>query len=382
MTFARFLPLILALAACADSPTDAPTSKNHESQDCVSDQPFPADRLSTAVTDSAPTGAGTPKIVSWDGSWLAVWGTDEGLHIATLDAEGTPHDEVLVPGVGASVVEWTGDHFATVGTEDQALVFTSIDPSGNVIDGPTEIPQTADVYVQTLVWADGFYGLVYQADPDGQYHSWFTTLDTDGNQLSEPVQLGAGSSEHVGLAWTGTVWGVAQLVDEGDRRDVVFGRMSGNGSAWLSDPSILTENGAYTDTRVMWTGTEYLVVYGTQDNFGFGAGLAKLSSIGVLEDNQILSEDGTAVFPDAVWTGSELGVVWQHRDDGASSFSRWTGDGARLLEPALIGFETESHAMLPDVAWLGDRYGVSSLGWGAEIGYRSLVLLGDALCAN
>ncbi len=108
--------------------------------------------------------------------------------------------------------------------------------------------------------------------------------------------------------------------------------------------------------RVVWTGTEYGVVWNIAD--GEGAYVARIDEAGQIVATDLRVDDGSDIvaMPEIVWTGDGYGVTW---NDG-TRFARLDAAGNTLGPDALAAgaFEVSLQAR-PGLVWTGNGFAIA-----------------------
>ena len=145
----------------------------------------------------------------------------------------------------------------------------------------------------------------------------------------------------------------------------------------------LSDRLSNTDPAIAWTGDEWAVVYQESESQGsvFELFVAFISADGsTVNDTVMVSEPGEhAVFPDIVAHPAGVTVVWQTgSSDGV--VTRTIRPDRAMSEVTPVSTTATPGALLPLVAWTGERLVVAWASYTEELGYRGLVVFGDVVC--
>jgi hypothetical protein len=319
----------------------------------------------------------------WTGSvfglfWLQYGIETLDLHFTRLDGNGlqTGPDVALTswPGsVNTYSSVWTGADFAVVwdhysGTDDDREVFLIRLDSGGGRRGMDTRISTAPGYsgYPAIAWNGSEYAIAWEDDRDGNVEIFFRLVDAAGVPLTPEIRITntAGESYDPKIVWTGSDY----LLVWSDNTSGVFmvqrTRLDRSGKP-LSEPVAITDGpmGGYA-SRLVRSGPE-VGLFWSEDAWPIGdLYFTRLDLLGepIAPHVRLTQGTGHAWATDAHWIGSEWGLVYYiyaENDPCVSDFFvRLDPSGARigagipLPEDCLYGDAT--------LAWTGQQYMVAS----------------------
>lgn len=176
-------------------------------------------------------------------------------------------------------------------------------------------------------------------DGTGRAEIRMCRVDEDGGLLAPPsvVRDGEGRAHYPALDWSGSEHLIAWIQQSEPDRGIYAARVDGEGQVVapaerLVDAIIL---GADENTRpsVLWTGQEWMVVWGHPEGGGYSIRAARLDEDGArVADDVVLSGAGEATPRTlARWTGAEGALVLSESNGdavGSTSLLRFDAEGA------------------------------------------------------
>jgi uncharacterized protein (DUF608 family) len=232
--------------------------------------------------------------------------------------------------------------------------------------GDVQITHTAMSYTPSLVWTGSEYGLSWY---DCSYSSqiYFTRISAAGVKQGSDVQItNIGGSSSPSLVWTGMEYGVAWAHDYGRNTDIYFARISTAGVKQDSDVRITNVTGNSVCPSLVWNGIEYGLSWVDERNSLEGEiYFARLNDDGtkIASDIRITNASSYSEHPSLVWTGTEYGVVWEDARDGirAIYFARISASGVKQGPDIKITNPTGvlGGSFHPSLVWTGTEYGLA-----------------------
>jgi hypothetical protein len=267
------------------------------------------------------------------------------IYFIPISKDGVLGTELLVAtGSGDSrypSIVWTGVEYG-VAWRDSAtttldIYFQRISAAGALIGTATQVTSDAGSSgYPSLASANNQYGVAWEDDRDGDINVFFARLDSAGALIAgSEIRVTADdaySSRYPSLAWNGTEYGVAYQDNRTPTVNLYFSRISAAGAKVGGDVRVTTEATSSTDPTLVWTGSEYGVVwadvragnshiyYATLDPEGSKLGADRALTFGATTDN----------LPSQAVGGHGLGVVY--RLDGTTDDIRFMGLGCGSLD--------------------------------------------------
>lgn len=304
-------------------------------QDCDGIVDGPLARMATVHLKTL-SGGGVNPILTWTGSeFVAVWDDmNQRIDMARVDLDGEIVGEVLtLVESGHQMiypdVSWNGSEIAVSYTDGDSLtagytairhaMFLRASPDGALIGSPMRLDDV-DTYVRSVrhTWTGSEYGVVWNDGRDDACSTWDTCLT-----------------------------------------DIYFTRVDAEGAEVGSEVRITNETEAtvFLPGMPIWTGTEFLMFWGTYDAGGAGASyLSHVSPEGIeLGGDVEITVPGTS----HVWTGSQIGVVWSEDVGGSDELfkGRFDLSGSLVGEPVQVT-DAPHYQGHGNLVWTESEYGV------------------------
>jgi len=317
-------------------------------------------RVTVTIDGSGFDTIRSPKI-AWTGTeYGLVWGRplngDFAIYFARLDATGAKiGDDVIVSSSvdtgHPSALVWTGSGYALAwvdrrdGTND--IYFARLDPSGSLLGSEVRVTFNAAPSFPTLVWTGSEYGVAWRGIQNGNVNIYFIRLDIDGLPIDPEEQLitnGAVSiSDRPDLVWTGTEYGVVWHDNRNGNAEVYFARLDELGNMIGTDVRVTNASPLFADSfqpQIAWTGSEYAVTWADERHGDSEVYFTRISELGqVLSTdlrvtNAARASDGSTL----VWTGSQFASAWRDVRNGTSSQIYFTKIGCNCEDADSDGF--------------------------------------------
>ncbi len=246
--------------------------------------------------------------------------------------------------------------------------FARIDATGNLIGGIEWVSQGPALHadqspVTAVAWADGEYGVAWD-DKSSPAEVRFARVGADGEvpDRGHPVTSDPGTSERSSLVWTGSGFGVAWQDDRHGDLEIYFLRLDPSGNPAGSETRVTDATWDSSNPSLAWTGSEYGIAWqdartDTVDTVYFARVDASGAKIG--SDVPVPTSGTHSTDPHVVWSGSEYAIVWVDSPDTVDSgifFARLDAGGNRI--GADLRVSQEFFPGNPSIAWNGGGYGV------------------------
>lgn len=270
---------------------------------------------------------------------------------AEFDAgEGRPNDNQL------SAV-WNGQHFLlfTVGTDWRSILVTRFTADGVRIDS-VPIPVNGETYDVAAAIAEGQSLFVYshRRIDSGEPLQWMARPlgETSGGRT---ISLSAPNTGLPSVVWRGDHYLSVWLDRFADSSDAVFGRYAPDGTPLDAQPTVLGQTFAEEERPSLASdGRDALVVWYVHQN------TAPDSIKGT-----VIKHDGSMVTIDIAesplrsdvgvsWNGSEYLVVWGSQD--GTVWAMRIDSGGKLIDPQPVVIASERAGNRPAIAWDGTRW--------------------------
>jgi hypothetical protein len=202
-----------------------------------------------------------------------------------------------------------------------------------------------------IAWEDRRGGVIEQV--------WFARLSIRGVKLEPeaPMTFAANPSHQPDLVWTGTEYGLVWS----RQGNLFFTRINAAGTQLGLEVQVTTEGNAAWAPHLVWTGSEYGVAWQDARDGNEEIYFARLDAGGtrIGADVRVTSDPGSSTAPRLAWTGTEYGIAWEDDRDGNEEiyFARLDATGVKLGADTRV---TDDSAIsnAPDVVWNGGEYGL------------------------
>ncbi|MDI7266706.1 MAG: MopE-related protein [Myxococcota bacterium] len=221
-----------------------------------------------------------------------------------------------------------------------------------------------------IAWNGAGYGLVFYDGRSGAWDLYFTRLSAIGAREIPDVQLTSTVEPSIepAIVWTGTGYGIAwQEGAYGPAAEIYFARLNTAG-ALLSGPTrITTASGCSRRPSIVWTGTEYAILWNDDRDGNWEIYLARVSSAGAKIGADIRVTNDTARSycrgGALTWTGTQFGVAWTDDRWGNLEimFARLDNTGTRIGSELRVTADTNA-SNSPSIVWAGSS--AFGLAWG------------------
>jgi hypothetical protein len=283
---------------------------------------------------------------------------------------------------------WIGSEFAVVwstkhSSDTSKIHCCRIDRGGSIVSSSITVSGLVDTATwPDAVWTGSEIGVTWQQEFKGALISF----SPDTIPTREPliysndycISDGDTCLFYPKITWSGSeyglIWFSAGLGDA--PQGVAFTRVSPD-MYEIEDDSLISEvdpdwDGAECRPNIMWTGSEYAVVWAydkvRNDHYpvGYYGSVLHLSRLdpegSKVGDDVLLREEGRLHIsaPSLAWTGSELGISWLQWEDNICFFMAISGDGSTVHDPVTSSTYAYYHATYSsDIAWSGTEIAIA-----------------------
>ena len=307
--------------------------------------------------------------VAWE---QYVDGENLELFFTLLSRDGTRSGGVLrmTDAVGISQCSsmiWTGAKTCTAWEDDRTgnkeIYFAGLESDATRIQEDVNVSNSPeDSAVPSMAWNGEEFGVVWSEGAT----IYFTRVARDGTIIgpNSAVITDLRFRSRAFIAWSGSEFGLTWY-DQGETStNVYFARLTENGEKIGDDTLISAGQDEITVIQILWTGTEYGIVW-ISNNYDFlnqsTVYFARIAGDGALQGDAVKlfeSADDQFDFPSIAWTGTEFGVTWSS-PSVEIYFIRIAGDGSAVEEATTLSLDVEGDREKPSIGWDGTQYGVS-----------------------
>lgn len=176
-----------------------------------------------------------------------------------------------------------------------------------------------------------------------------------------------GSSASPSMVYTGSEFGVSYQDSRDGDSEIYFTRISVGGQKIGFDQRISADTGYSMSPRLVWTGSEYGLIWG--DNKNLSQAYTEPYFIRITMEGSIIGAelrvstpqlDHTSISFSIAWTGSEYGLSWCDVSD--IWFARIASTGVKIGSELRVS-STPSQRLSTSLAWTGSEFGVSWSDW-------------------
>jgi len=262
-----------------------------------------------------------------------------------------------------------------------------IDEGVQILRGPHQVSSdVAFVRNPMLVVGNSDYAAIWYDSRDGNWEIYFTRISMDGIKLSPDIRITntPGGSYHPKIIFSGSEYGIVWDEYFNGSNKIFFAHLSTTGGKIGSDMQVSEGSGNAMNPSIAFSGSEYGVVWQEKrDSEFFQIYFTRLNLEGVRlgADIKITDTQSNAVSPSIIFSGNEYSIVW---NDGRNSideiyFARISLDGTKIEDEVRIT-NNSGVSSFPSIAFSGSEYGVTwqDTLWGdEEIYFAKISLLGE-----
>jgi len=263
----------------------------------------------------------------------------------------------LIQNVGTGDLDLKGDPEVSVSGNNAGQFVVSTQPTTPVSPG------TSSEF--TLVFTPDSHGaksaVVTIENSDADEGTFSFTVAGLGIVGDVRVTEAPRGPENPAVIWTGTEYGVVWHDWRDENFEIYFTRLDSLGRKLVWDVRITDDPANSRDPSLVWTGTEFGTAWADDRDGSFEIYFARISSSGVKQGQDVrVTSEGSSGYPSLVWTGTEYGVAWVDARDGDPEiyFARISASGVKQGGDVRIT-ETSGDTRSPSLAWAGSEYGVA-----------------------
>jgi hypothetical protein len=318
-----------------------------------------------------------PSLV-WNGSGFGVSFEDDRdgnaeIYFQRLDASGAPAGTAtrVTNDVGGSFrprLAWSGSEHGVFWDDNQGtrqIYGSRLDADGIKLAPDIAIATSGIAKKVSVAWTGTSYGMIWEDDRDGPFRIYFARIDPTGARIGADVRLSEGPTLAVNasLAGTGDGFGAVWEDNRDGNSEIYFARLDAGGARTGLDVRVTTDPNESTYPTVVWSGTEYGVVYQDDRTGDEEVYLSRLDELGArLGPDVLLSDpaDGQgARRPSLVRDARGYAVAWISGTPAQVWFSLLDATGTRIAPELQISEDPVAHPNLPSLVATGDGFAVA-----------------------
>ncbi len=207
-----------------------------------------------------------------------------------------------------------------------------------------------------LVWQDTRDGASMKGDV------YFAPLDKQGRRQGGDVRITStpGTTTHPAMTFGANRWGLVYADDSVDNLELYFRAIAPSGQPLGVPVRLTTAPGSSDWPDVVWTGTEYAMVWEDSRAGPTNGDLyfMRFDASGTRLGNEVqLTTDATRqAYPILKWSGQGYGVAWTDwRDGNREIYFRRLGPNGQLMGAELRLTNNSADSAWTDLAWNPDR---------------------------
>jgi hypothetical protein len=265
---------------------------------------------------------------------------------------------------------WTGSEFGVVWHDDRdgnwEVYFALISSTGAKI-GP-DLRVTSDAASSAspqITWASSEFGISWFDQRNGNREIYFSRVSSIGDKIGTDVRvtISADDSRYPTITWTGTEYGVSWYDMRDGNPEIYFARLSTDGSKVGSDLRLTNDSNSSYYPSIAWSDSEFGI--GWQDNMDGNQEIyfTRVSSGGTLIGPSLRVTNDTSISSELslIWTGTEYGLVWQDdRDGNTEIYLARVSSASFKIGPDLRITKAPAGSRFPSLAWTDSEFGT---GW-------------------
>ena len=279
-------------------------------------------------------------------------------------------DAVVFPGAPESCNGVDSDCDGLV--DDDPLCGTDCASPDTLADPAAASSGAATDFDATIAWTGQQYGVTWSDWRSGYTREiYFARLDASGNKIGADAQISFSSDEagYPSIVWTGSEYGVVWEDYRLSGGGIYFAGIDSDGNRVGDDVLVSGTYSSfyfYIEPSLVWTGHRYGVAWSDETSGNFDVYFALLDAQGnkIGDDLPVRDSTGRAYLGDLVWNGQEFAVVWSdyrggsYPDEIEVYFARIAADGT-LLGSEVRVTEAGGRSQDPSLAWTGSEWGVT-----------------------
>lgn len=221
-----------------------------------------------------------------------------------------------------------------------------------------------NVYGTSIAWDGSAYGVVWADITAGSGYLRYSRLAADGTILinSRIVSPQYDQKSNPDIVWTGTEYGVVWEDARNGNSDIYFARVNVAGISIIGDVLISSDPTDQNNPQILWTGSEYAITWDDARDGDFNIYFARVDSDGtkIGDDIRLTDQSYDERFPSIQWTGLEYGLAWQTLLPGNYEiyFALYDSDGSLASNYTRITNQA-AEQIFPTMKWSGKEFGLS-----------------------
>jgi hypothetical protein len=171
------------------------------------------------------------------------------------------------------------------------------------------------------------------------------------------------TSSAADMVWTGSEYGMVWSDSRQANTEIYFAKLNALGEKTTSDIRISWGSGGSEEPELAWTGTEFGVAWHDERHVNWEIYFARLDSDGNRIGSEVRLTDETTNsvhVADIIWTGMEYGLLWRDKRDGNWElyFARLDAAGNKIGDDVRVT-STPAYSSEASMVWTGSGYGVA-----------------------
>ncbi len=215
-----------------------------------------------------------------------------------------------------------------------------------------------------IVWADSVYALAWEDYRDANWEIYFRRLSEDGDTLGSDTKItdNIRVSNNAALVWTGSEFGVVWRDNRDFNYELYFSRLSSSGEAIDPEKRITSYIRDCYQPTLAWSGSEYGVAWDDYKSSAWEIYFSRLGADGTIigPEYRVTSQSAESRVPTMVWSGSEFGLAWYDWRNGNPDgyFARISAGGSKIGSDLLFNGDG-ANSWGPAPVWTGSEYGIA-----------------------
>ena len=284
-------------------------------------------------------------------------GTGEWIFEAT-DIGSSTSVEFTIKNNGLDTLQLTGDPFILVdGDSSFSASFTTVPPAiasgGEATFSVTFTPTSAGTQTALLSIESN----------DADRNPFETALIGTGRLGDVRITNTTGNAIHPQMVWTGSEYGVIYSDNTTGNHEIYFTKLSKYGEKLITDVQITNASEDSVDGRITWTGTEYGVCWYDERDTDSNIYFCRINSAGIKQGSDV-KVSGAALMDvlttsSITWNGSdsEFGIAWSY-NSYEMYFARINSFGVKQGSEVNIT-DAGGSSYNPSLIWNGSEYGLA-----------------------
>ncbi len=252
------------------------------------------------------------------------------IYFARLDSSGSKiGSETRIttnsfPSFNPSLV-WNGSEYALAWRDfrdgNYEIYFARIDSSGGKIGSDVRVSEDQMSSLSpSLTWRGVDYGVVWFDNRDGNNEIYYARITSDGSWVSseERITENSSSSTYPDLAWSDGYYGLSWTENRDGNNEIYFVKLASSGAKLGSEIRITEDSFSSSFSSLTWNGAAFALAWHDNRDGNEEIYYARLDPDGnkIDSDVRITLDDSTSRYATVIWNGNSFGVTWQdNRDD-------------------------------------------------------------------